>query len=896
MSRKLWQLLAVLTVIALVVTACGGGATEQPAEQAPADEGAAEQPAEGAAEEEAAAPGESEVQLEGANIKVWFGSVGDEVGSYGELIDQFEAETGATVEVVQAPQSATDNLAQILQFMGAQSTEIDVFQIDVIWPGILAEHAADLYEYIPRSEIDAHFAAIIENNTVDGKLVGLPWYTDAGLLYYRTDLLEKYGYAGPPATWDELEEMAQTIQDGERADGNDSFWGFVWQGNNYEGLTCDALEWQYSHNGGRIIEPDGTITVNNPNAAAALTRAAGWVDTISPPGVTAYQEEDARGVWQSGNAAFMRNWPYAYALSNSDDSPIKGQFDATVLPTGAELNAATLGGWQLMVSKYSSNVDVAAEFVRFVAGREGQKARAVSNSYLPTIGQLYRDQEVLEAQPFMGALFDVFNNAVARPSTVTGQLYNEVSAAYFNAVHSVLTGEATAEDALLDLEDDLVDITGFSTGTPPEADVEASGGTLTGAGASTDYLTEEFSGTQLKVWFGSVGDEVGSYRSLIEDFTAQTGIEIEVVQAPQSATDNLAQILQFAGAQSDEIDVYQIDVIWPGILAPHAADLSQYIPQEEIDRHFPAIIENNTVDGKFVALPWYTDAGLLYYRTDLLEKYGFAAPPQTWEELAEMATTIQEGERSEGNDSFWGFVWQGNNYEGLTCDALEWQVTEGGGRIIEPDGTITVNNPAAAAAFERAAGWVDTISPPGVTAYQEEDARGVWQSGNAAFMRNWPYAYALGNDEDSPIKGNFEATTLPQGAGNRSAATLGGWQLMVSEYSANKDAAAMFVRYIGGEVGQKSRAITNSYLPTIAGLYSDPDVLDAQPFMGALFDVFTQAVARPSTVTGELYNEVSAAYFNAVHSILTGSASAEDALLDLEDDLVDITGFEAGQP
>ncbi|MCB0193972.1 MAG: ABC transporter substrate-binding protein [Anaerolineae bacterium] len=407
-------------------------------------------------------------------------------------------------------------------------------------------------------------------------------------------------------------------------------------------------------------------------------------------------------------------------------------------------------------------------------------------------------------------------------------------------------------------------------------------------------MTRDYEGASLSVFLGTVGDEVGSYGALLENFTEQTGIEVEVVAAPQSATDNLAQQLQFLGAGSSDLDVYQIDVIWPGVLADHAADLKEYIPQEEIDGHFPAIIENNTVNGKLVGLPWYTDAGLLYYRTDLLEKYGYDGPPQTWDDLEEMAMTIQEGERAEGADDFWGFVWQGNNYEGLTCDALEWQMTEGGGQIIEPDGTITVNNPACAAAFERAAGWVDTISPPGVTTYQEEDARGVWQTGNAAFMRNWPYAYALGEGEESAIKGLFEATTLPQGAGERSAATLGGWQLMVSAYSENPEAAAMLVRYLAGPEGQSSRAITNSYLPTIAGLYSDAAVLEAQPFMGQLFEVFTQAVARPSTVSGELYNEVSAAYFNAVHSILTGEASAEDALLDLEDELVDITGFEPG--
>lgn len=416
------------------------------------------------------------------------------------------------------------------------------------------------------------------------------------------------------------------------------------------------------------------------------------------------------------------------------------------------------------------------------------------------------------------------------------------------------------------------------------------------APAEGGFLTRDYEGTKLKVFFGPVQNEEKDWPALVKDFTEQTGIEVEQVVAPQSATDMLAQMLQFLGAGSADIDLYQIDVIWPGIVADHAVDLKEYIPQEEIDAHFPAIVENNTVDGKLVGMPWFTDAGLLYYRTDLLEKYGYAAPPKTWDELTEMATKIQEGERGEGNESFWGFVWQGSNYEGLTCDALEWQISEGGGQIIEPDGTITVNNPAAAAAFERAKGWVDTISPPGVTTYLEEDARGVWQSGNAAFMRNWPYAYSLGNSDDSPIKGKFDATVLPQGAGGRSGATLGGWQMMVSKYSANIEAAAMLARYLTSPEGQKFRAIGVSSQPTIASLYTDPGLLEAQPFMGRLLDVFNNAVARPSTVTGELYNEVSTAYFDGVHSILTGEAPAEDALQDLEDNLVDITGFEVGQP
>jgi trehalose/maltose transport system substrate-binding protein len=311
-----------------------------------------------------------------------------------------------------------------------------------------------------------HFPAIIENNTVDGALIGIPWFTDAGLLYYRTDLLEKYNLE-PPTTWDELEAAAQTIQDGERAEGNADFWGYVWQGNAYEGLTCDALEWVASADGGTIISPDGTITINNQAAIDIIDQAAGWVDTISPPGVTAYGEEDARGVWQAGNAAFMRNWPYAYSLGNGDDSEIVGLFDVSPLPgVTAGQSAATLGGWQLAVSKYSEHPEEAAKYAFFLGSYEQQKERAIVGSFNPTIEELYSDPEVLEAAPFFGELFDVFTNAVARPSTVTAPIYSDVSAAFFNSVHSVLTGDADAEEALLELELDLEDLTGFPTGSP----------------------------------------------------------------------------------------------------------------------------------------------------------------------------------------------------------------------------------------------------------------------------------------------------------------------------------------------------------------------------------------------------------------------------------------------
>ncbi|MGB0389663.1 MAG: extracellular solute-binding protein, partial [Ardenticatenaceae bacterium] len=212
----------------------------------------------------------------------------------------------------------------------------------------------------------------------------------------------------PPTTWEELEEMAQTIQDGEQAD-NPDFVGYVWQGNAYEGLTCDALEWVASSNGGTVISPDGVITINNDAAIDAVNRAAGWVGTISPADVTGHQEEDGRKLFQGGNAAFMRNWPYAYSLGQGDESEIVDLFDVSPLPaSNGGSPAAALGGWQLAVSKYSKNAEVAADVAYFLASPEQQKERAIELSLNPTIQSLYEDAEVLEASPFFGSLYDVF--------------------------------------------------------------------------------------------------------------------------------------------------------------------------------------------------------------------------------------------------------------------------------------------------------------------------------------------------------------------------------------------------------------------------------------------------------------------------------------------------------
>ncbi|HUH76908.1 MAG TPA: ABC transporter substrate-binding protein, partial [Devosia sp.] len=286
-----------------------------------------------------------------AELTIVLGDTGTGLTFLQSQLDRFEAQSEHTVTIVPMPSSTTDQFAQYRLWLAAGNSDVDVYTTDVIWAPQLADHFVDLTE-ATKDIIGDYFPAIVESQTVDGKLVALPSFTDAPALYYRQDLLDKYGKT-VPTTWTELETTAKEIMDGERAAGNPDMWGFVFQGNSYEGLTCNALEWVMSNGGGQIIEADGTISINNPKAAAILDQAASWVGTIAPKGVLAYTEEESRGVWQLGNAVFMRNWPYAYQLGNSADSAIAGKFGATKLPMGdaeGARSAATLGGWNLGVS------------------------------------------------------------------------------------------------------------------------------------------------------------------------------------------------------------------------------------------------------------------------------------------------------------------------------------------------------------------------------------------------------------------------------------------------------------------------------------------------------------------------------------------------------------------
>jgi len=394
-----------------------------------------------------------------ATITVACGGTGPDFEFCKRNAEDWAKKSGNTVKLFSQPSSTTDSLALYRQLFAAKSSDIDVIVVDVVWPGVIKDHLLDLKPYSKGTEKD-HFPAIVANNTIDGKLLGMPWFTDAGLLFYRKDLLAKYSLK-PPGTWDELATQAKKVLDAERAAGKPDFQGLVFQGKAYEGLSCNALEWVYSHGGGTVVDAKGEITINNPGAIKALDAAAAWIGSITPSGVLNYAEEDARGVFQNGNALFMRNWPYAWALAQAADSPIKDKVGVMPLPKGGGAggqSAATLGGWQLSVSKYSKAPAVAADLVMFMTSEAIEKERAIKGSYNPTRPALYKDRDVLAANPFMGQLFDVFTSAVARPATVTGVKYPEVSQAFWDATHDVLSKKASAADSLARLEGKLKQI------------------------------------------------------------------------------------------------------------------------------------------------------------------------------------------------------------------------------------------------------------------------------------------------------------------------------------------------------------------------------------------------------------------------------------------------------
>jgi trehalose/maltose transport system substrate-binding protein len=398
--------------------------------------------------------------LKGASIKVALPENAPDRPWNDALMAKFRELTGIEVQTIRPGNDTSAVLSNYLRELAAGSAPADVYAIDIVWPGILSDYAEDLRPAF--SDLRDMVPGLVENDTVRGKLVAVPYFVEVSLLYYRRDLLEKYHFAQTPHTWNELEHQAKVIAKGERANGKSTFWGFLWQGAASEALTCNALEWQISQGGGWLLKPDGTVSVERAPMVQALDRARRWIGTISPPEVTSQLEDDSLRIWKNGDAAFMRNWPYAYVESMRPDSSVRNRVGATLLPKGdlpGGRHADILGGFQLLVSKTSTNKDAAIELVRFLTSPEIQRVNAATRGYAPTRPALY-DSPALKANPLFATLREVLlEAAVTRPSTAAGRQYDRVSTAYFTAVRQTLIGQKSAAVAVPELERELQRLT-----------------------------------------------------------------------------------------------------------------------------------------------------------------------------------------------------------------------------------------------------------------------------------------------------------------------------------------------------------------------------------------------------------------------------------------------------
>ena len=351
--------------------------------------------------------------------------------------------TGNQVEFAPEFNNTDEILSFTREHLDAGDPAVDIYAIDVIWTGIMAPHALDLAPHLTQGYRDAVVPAALALGQMGKSQVALPLFGDVGMLFYRADLLRKYGYKGPPTSWPELTKMAETIQRGERIRGQVGFWGYVFQGIEAEALTVNALEWIASEDGQDVLAGGGSGS-SWAGAKKALGLAASWVGTISPREVLSYREDDALRRFASGQVAFMRNWPNAQALL-ADFPRSRGEIAMAPLP-----GRAALGGWQLMVSGYSQHPREAMDLVFELTSPLAQRQLA-EVGVLPVMDHVLADPGVLARRPYLRHVAQAYRSAIARPTAVFGPSYPEASALIAATVHQVLAHDLTPEKAVAQL-------------------------------------------------------------------------------------------------------------------------------------------------------------------------------------------------------------------------------------------------------------------------------------------------------------------------------------------------------------------------------------------------------------------------------------------------------------
>lgn len=366
--------------------------------------------------------------------------------------------------------------------------------------------------------------------------------------------------------------------------------------------------------------------------------------------------------------------------------------------------------------------------------------------------------------------------------------------------------------------------------------------------------------------------EPQAFDDLVKRFEQHNpGIRVRTETLPASSDEQHQFYVINLRARSPDFDVMALDVIWIAEFARAGwlNDLSSILAAEDPKVFFKGPLAAVRYRGRTYAIPWFLDAGLLYYRKDLLTKYGFA-PPTTWQQLVDIAAAIKRRE-----PGMYGFVWQGKQYEGLVCNALEYMWSAGGDVL--SGSRVVLDSPAnrRALGFMQALVHHDHVSPELVTTATEEPSRRIFGSGKAVFLRNWPYAWTLFQQADSPVKDNVGITVLPHFPGHASAATLGGWQLGVNRYSRHPAEASAFVRFMASREAQKALALAYGLNPSRRALYDDPELVAAQPHLAQLRAIFERARPRPVTPQYVRVSQVLQSEFSAV---VAGLKDPQEAL------------------
>ncbi|GCE31083.1 putative ABC transporter-binding protein [Dictyobacter alpinus] len=388
----------------------------------------------------------------GASTNIVWQSDNDTTNTYKGIVDKFNStigkQKGIHVTWLQGPTQTQDMLTKYNNMFRARSHSNDIISIDIVYPAQFAEQQwtvpIDESKW-PASERAKYLQGPIKGCTYNGKLWAVPFRTDLGLLYYRKDLVPT-----APDTWDGLTKAAQGVSPSKAK------YGYVWQASQYEGLVCNFVEVLYGFGGSVLDANDATkVTVNSPQALQALTLMTSWVGGISPSAITTYTEDLSLAAWEQGNAAFMRNWPYAYVKSNNpQESKIPNKFDIAPMPHGGSETAghSAIGGWNIAINAYSQQQDASWEFVKYTLTPESQKAGAIGASYTVTLQSIYDDKDVLAKVPLFGKLKPILQDALPRP---VSPKYVDVSDAIQRNVYKALKKESTPADALKQLEADL---------------------------------------------------------------------------------------------------------------------------------------------------------------------------------------------------------------------------------------------------------------------------------------------------------------------------------------------------------------------------------------------------------------------------------------------------------